>query len=650
MMAFMAAGFSGCTNDVEMPVDSKGTQTVMMTVDVSRSADDTRSSLSQVEDDLACVWTEDDKLLVTSTDGSRLGVLTIKSINSEDKSKATFSGKLENVTDGDKVTVNYIYLGNKGDYTTVPTNNVYAADYSEQDGTIESLSDHDIMAKNIEVKIDNGYSYVDTPVVMERRVSFARFKLNLPDGVIFDENTTVQISGDGLNNTLTLTGNDLASSFTKGDVFINLQNVKPNSGSIDFYMTLLPNIGITGFNLDFAVSTKESAERNKYYGNAYKVTKNIESGLFYRKDNTGAPIEITLAEYKNPGYMDVWGSEENTKIVYDGNLKRVADAGGWVTNILSFRGVGGWATLYTYKQNAIVDGLLSSDNDGYCFYYQWGRWLGFPQHCVNRYFREYTVTTVKNSLYPIAGNPHNNLNIGYLDDGMLATYCSGYMGGNSDFTRQKAIDWSIMFAMVTGSLEGHYDYIYNNEDCKWEDRSGNPCPDGYRLPTVYDLKVLIPSCNTISGTYSEFKKIANVKYAMQWKVGKDEYDYNYVEIKSIKSNLDDIDKVDFNNAPSIRLYAYGYIDSRLRPAQRLLLNQLGMYWSNESGNSSENVNNLDYFNGRGGKYLSVIFNNGNVNFSIRVAPRTFGGCVLPIKHDDAKSSSVTPWLPYCGRF
>ena len=158
MMAFMAAGFSGCTNDVEMPVDSKGTQTVMMTVDVSRSADDTRSSLSQVDDDLACVWTEDDKLLVTSTDGSRLGVLTIKSINSEDRSKATFSGKLENVADGKNVTVNYIYLGNKGDYTTVPTNNVYAADYSKQNGTIESLSDHDIMTKQAQAIIENGYS------------------------------------------------------------------------------------------------------------------------------------------------------------------------------------------------------------------------------------------------------------------------------------------------------------------------------------------------------------------------------------------------------------------------------------------------------------------------------------------------------------
>ena len=184
----------------------------------------------------------------------------------------------------------------------------------------------------------------------------------------------------------------------------------------------------------------------------------------------------------------------------------------------------------------------------------------------------------------------------------------------------------------------NYDYIYANEDCKWEDRSGNPCPDGYRLPSVAELETFIPSCNTIDGTYKEFKVINGERYAMQWTPGSD--DTKYVEIKSVKSDATNISSVDFSGAPSIKLYAYGFIDSHQKPATRSSVGSLGMYWSNESG-----ANTLSGTNGTGAKYLSVIFNGSEINFSIKVAPRTFGACVLPIKDSKAKSASVTPWFP-----
>ena len=51
---------------------------------------------------------------------------------------------------------------------------------------------------------------------------------------------------------------------------------------------------------------------------------------------------------------------------------------------------------------------------------------------------------------------------------------------------------------------------------------------------------------------------------MQWTPGSD--DTKYVEIKSVKSDATNISSVDFSGAPSIKLYAYGFIDSHQKPA------------------------------------------------------------------------------------
>ena len=633
MMAFMAAGFSGCTNDVEMPVDSKGTQTVMMTVDVSRSADDTRSSLSPVNDDLQCEWTADDKLLVTSssTDGSRLGVLALKEINSENRSKATFSGKLENVANGNNVKVNYIYLGNKGDYTNEPKDKVYTADYTVQNGSIESLSDHDIMTNQADVIIDNGYSYVKG-LVLDRRVSFARFKLTMPDEVTFDQNTTVTVTGDGVNNALSINGGSLEATYTSGSLTIT-------PGQNDFYMTLLPNTLSSGFDLTFTVSTADAS-----YTGVYKVTKPIAQGKFYRKDNAGNPIEITLTKDPktyNPGDMGSWGGLDIDPAYETFTPTWVTDEDCWIVNCRNSEHLGGFGHHITYLHNGIKNNLLTSKG-GSCYFFQWGRWLGYPSTAASTLY--FSDGDGYYDYYPGQSQYLNGINIlntslGYVGDtGLAVTYAAAYMGGNTSFTRDKALNWSILFGMVS-SYTTHGDYIYANEECKWEDRCGNPCPDGYRIPSASDLEALIPKTVTmINGTHAEVKIVNGVSYAMRWEVVVSNT-IPYVEIKSVKTTLQSVsaNNAIFNSAPYIRLYAYGYMDNEGYLKSR---NSIGVYWSSDSGK-----NTIKNTTGNGGKYLEIDFNGRTAVLGMDVALRSFGAPVMLIKDDNAKSSTLTPMLP-----
>lgn len=651
LLGVVATGLWSCSSEESVSEPQVSGRTVHITVNVSREGGDaaTRTELKDNGDDLGCVWSEGDKLLVTDASGAKKGVLTLSAL-SVGNDEGTFSGDLENVTNGEQA-FNFIYLGKawsakgalaadaglktNGDKTT------FSADYSTQDGSIESLTDKDILAKTTKVNVESGsdYALVEKTVTLERKISFAKFSLSsikeYKSDLNYDELGYLVVSGEGLMKSATFNVGTLKVEATGGDVLVE-KNIKADDN--DFYMVLLP-----GETQPKPIQVTVSDGTDVYTGTYTRATSNvIAEGKYYRKNNgdgtyAGLPLD-NWSTKKNPGKIENW-SGEDTEIVYDGKLQKVADAGGWVTNV-DIYGNGGWGTYYTYKQNAIVGELLSSTNDGLAYFFQWGRWLGFPSSCANTYFRNDNVygsypTTSQN----LPGNPHNNLYVGYQDDtSLMATYCSGYMGANSGFTREKAKQWSIMFAMVTSSIVGHNDYIYANEECKWEDRSGNPCPDTYRLPSVKELETFIPPVPTVKSGDSYFKVIDGVRYAMQWTKGTD--DVNFVDIKSVRSDALNIDEVDFSEANFVRLWAYGYLNSRNRPITRDSKNTLGFYWSNESGK-----NTLNGINGNGAKYLSIIFNGNEINFSIRVAPRTFGGCVIPFKDPDAKSASVTPWVP-----
>jgi len=370
------------------------------------------------------------------------------------------------------------------------------------------------------------------------------------------------------------------------------------------------------------------------------VKKTASNQTFNRAKIKMMKGEIELnkpEEPNNPGSTDSWGGDDTDIEYTTSSLKKVATANGWTTNS-NIYGNGGFATMITYLHNGIMNNLLTS-KDGTTYFFQWGRWLGFPTTCIRTKFSSGGSAS---GYYPIDSQSLAGVNLydtrfGYIfNTGIGAAYGACYMG-NSSWTRTRTLNSSIIFGMVS-SLNSHGDYIGANENCSWSDRCGNPCPDGYRIPTAEELEVLIPSTGEVNGSYAEVKTVKGTKYAMQWKVNTSG-SLPYVEICSVKTSADKVSVGDpiFSSAKVIRLPAYGYMDNE-GDLQRK--GTIGVYWSCDSG-----TNTISGTTGNGGKYLEIDFEGNSAIMGIGVALRSFGAPVMPIKDDTAKATALTPWLP-----
>ncbi len=360
-----------------------------------------------------------------------------------------------------------------------------------------------------------------------------------------------------------------------------------------------------------------------------------------------ATVSITFTqegveeEGSNPGDMGNWGGEGQNPSYVQGTLTKVANADGWTVNV-NIYGNGGFATMNTYT-NGIKNGVLTSNHNTDAHFFQWGRYLGFPSSTGRTHFNSggSASGSYPNSSQAILGISLYNTKFGYLfDSGLGASYGCCWMG-NDSWTEQRVINCSIIFGKVSGLSVNPLDYCGSNSNYTWEQRGGNPCPVGYRVPTADELSVLIPTGGEVNGSCAEVKVIDGVKYAMQWKVVS--ASTPYVEITSVKTNSDNVtvDDAIFNNASSIRLYAYGYLNNEAELDGK---GTTGVYWSSESA-----ANTMFGTNGYGAKFLELDFASGKVDMYIDVAPRCFGGCVLPIKDAEVTEQvTVTPWLPLSG--
>lgn len=628
-LVLVATGLTSCSNE-ETPATMDAGQSVHMTVTVSReNMGQTRTEFSENNGNLDCRWNKDDILIVTDENGINKGNLTVKELK-DGGVNAVFDGEIKGIV-GNKAKLNYYYIGTKTEYKT-DENKVYTADYSVQDGNFTSLPEKDLLSATAEIVISGGQSFVDN-MELSRRISFAHFNLQFADGTTLSPDATVTVSGEGLNNAISIDTKNREASYTAGSVTIT-------PAVADLYMVLLPST--KGFDLTFTVT-----DGDKAYNGTCKVNNPIGEGKYYRKDlqdGTYAGLPVLMEPKKeeeqpnNPGNTGSWGGPDTDMNFVRGNVTWTTDEDGWLVNCRNAAHTGGFGTYVTYKNNAIQNGLLSSKGTT-AYFFQWGRWLGYPSTTNRTCFQNGNAYgNYPNSSQYLPGVETYNMSLGYVGDtGLVPSYCAAYMGGNS-FTREKALNWSILFGMVS-SLISHGDYIAANEECNWEDRCGNPCPDGYRIPTASELEALIPeSVDEINGKHAEIKVVDGVAYAMRWEVI-NSGSVPYLEIKSIKSNLRQVEFENpiFDNATPIRFAAYGYLDNEGDLQGR---GSIGVYWSNESGKNT--INNTT---GNGGKYLEIDFNKNTAVMGIGVALRSFGAPIVSIKDEQAKSSTLTPLFP-----
>jgi len=260
-----------------VPEENVCGETVHFIVAASReNSDNTRTILTENNDGgLDCTWSQGDRILVTDTKGTAKGILSLKEFIGNDESKAYFEGNLQGVGNG-KVTLNYYYLGTELSKVSDPDQlakivSPYIQSYAEQDGKFESLTDYDILSVQAEAIVSKGASYVD--ITLPRRISAAHFTL---EGLPEDFNGDVVISGEGLMNkvSLPLTAHKVETSQDPAGRGITMKNVGK-----DFYMILLPNEMVNGFDMKFTTAVNGVA-----YEGSFRVSKQIGAAKYYRKN------------------------------------------------------------------------------------------------------------------------------------------------------------------------------------------------------------------------------------------------------------------------------------------------------------------------------------------------------------------------------
>lgn len=620
------AGLSSCSSEEDFG-GPKG-QRVLLTVNASKDAQ-TRTAFEEKDGDLLCTWTEGDQLLVTDRAGQRLGVISL--VEGAGNATALFKGEV--TLDGNE-TVNLFYLGNGKEIPATLSGDSYVIDLSAQDGSFASLAANDFMAQEVNVTLLNGEA--SGSAEMMRYVAEGRFDLQLPDGVQLEAGDVITISQpDGKFQTtrkVKYATTGTVANQTNGTLTIT----KAEAGN-DIYVTILPQTLTPTF----------TVKKDGYCYTAVLGSHVWSQETFVRnEDGSGVPVaEWTKTDLPvDPGNTDNWGDGSITIDAgyITGTPKFVSENDGWTVNVRSVYNYGGFGTYVTYTHNGMMNGLLTSKG-GTAFYYQWGRWLGFPSTCGR------TVINSGGSAsgsYPVESQYLNgvniyNTNVGYIfDSGLVCSYAACYMG-NTSWTRVRALRSSIIFGMVNSMSTGPLDYIGANESCKWEDRCGNPAPDGYRIPTASELETLIPAAKTINGSLKELKVVNGTKYAMLWKVVTSG-SVPYVEIRSVEvaSSVTDANTVadaEFSDANPVRFAAYGFMNNEAELQQR---GSYGVYWSSETG-----TNAISGTTGFGGKCLEIDFSGSKATMGMTVAPRSFGIPVLLIKDNKAKASSIEPWFP-----
>ena len=367
-------------------------------------------------------------------------------------------------------------------------------------------------------------------------------------------------------------------------------------------------------------------------------------------------IGIEIKDPNNPGDMSNWGGAGELiapKYTDTKDTSKKYKNGGWCNNDYSIYLEGGWCDPIIYHSNGIVNGALYSTRDASPSYYQWGRWMGFPYNDnmliidsfgqpVNNYWAEDNAYALGESIKDNGTVRYQNTQYGSVYGGYFALMATTWwLSGGWD--NAMAIKSSIIFGGAESQPKGKWqDYLKTNENCKWEDRAGNPCPDGWRIPTISELVNLIPGGQnksvTINGSYAEVREVKGEKFAFCYKVSTNEEGVKCLNIVSVRTNKSSVTVNDpiFNGAPILSIGAYGMMNFE---GGRDYYNDRAYVWSCESQQGGN-------YSGYAGAALRIIFSGNNATISTTLSDRINGAIVVPIRDPEATHTDIRPWFPH----
>lgn len=455
-LVLVATGLTSCSNE-ETPATMDAGQSVHMTVTVSReNMGQTRTEFSENNGNLDCRWNKDDILIVTDENGINKGNLTVKELK-DGGVNAVFDGEIKGIV-GNKAKLNYYYIGTKAEYKT-DENRVYTADYSVQDGNFTSLPEKDLLSATAEIVISGGQSFVDN-MELSRRISFAHFNLQFADGTTLSPDATVTVSGEGLNNAISIDTKNREASYTAGSVTIT-------PAVADLYMVLLPST--KGFDLTFTVT-----DGDKTYNGTCKVNNPIGEGKYYRKaltDGTFAGLPVTMTakeeeviELDGTIFGLKWASA-NTKSYIDCSI---SDDDAWIFSYIpditfAEQGLGGF--------KYITEESVEKDNN-VVYHYQWDRDFGFAG---SNYAYDEAITRLPNYI----NMPYSWKLTSYKYSTSMQTLENGHFNFEQFNYPSNYYDW----CNTSGRLE------WGN---RIESLGISAAPEGFHIPTYAELQTLLP--------------------------------------------------------------------------------------------------------------------------------------------------------------
>lgn len=533
------------------------------------------------------------------------------------------------------------YLGNAAEVGADYDAATFAINTATQSGLKADLSQLDVMTATASVERgDNGAS---VSFSLTSVLAFGKLKLNIPAGVTVSAENPVVITGPKSAATYSLT--DGTVSDQSGDAGISITGLDADN---TVYFAFLPGT------YPLTVSVKSDDGSATYIAEIESST--YEANVYYHDGRGNAPeLELTdpdapAEDPDSPGNPDNWGSGEDVAVDYnttgsywdfstssfgtlyqDGTKTSSVICGDFWTNERSMYHYGGWATWIEYN-NGIASNILTSNSTA-AIYFQWGRIMGFPSN-VTREPNTYGGGNATPSCFGTAGNPGSytmHYEVDYLGsalEGLLRPYVFGR----------------------GASFSSHLDWIQRNESCTWEDRTGNPCPDGYRVPTPEEMSVFVPSTGSVNGSYAEVKNVNGQKVAVEWTVTSKSSSTNgkaYVSIRMAKTNQSTVSVGDaiFNDSKTIRLLAFGYL---MDDGNRGGYGTTAIYWTNATGNAGDLIENG--VSGNGGQALYIEFSGTTATMMLAGVPRSFGAQVLPFKDETAKGVTYRPWCPYANKW
>lgn len=611
----------GCADDGDF---DKGSE-VMLPVKVRVSAEEgTRTSHSVDGKDLRWQWKKGDEVKIVDNSGKIIGSLTAGNSVSDDNTVYEFSGYANASYTGQKVRL--MYAG------TAPRTDLNF-DISSQNGSIEGVRDYDILlsskAQTLSTPV-NGEIYLEDFKV-KRQMAIARFALGKPGASV-----TIGFNDEGESGG-TLRFN-YAGTYWNQQIVNDAKISATADAAGDVYVLFFPSSYV---DMTFSVTDTE--------GNGYEGTiagpLHMYEAVYYRADDgNGIPVELTKVNGGNNGPEIPAGSKDP---IYSGNSNAeptfVGENGmGWCLNWRSLYNYGGWGTLLTYQSNGIINGVMTSKG-GTGIYFQWGRWFGLPSSVRNLIVKSggsYSGGYKSSGQLPLGINYYNT-HIGYCFANSLSAASGCVYAGGSDWTRKRALDASYMFLMCDG-MQNHGDYIGANEVCaNWEERSGNPAPEGYRIAKVEEYEFLMPSVSSFSGTRTEVKTYNGKKYAMKWTVTSKtssaaaRMTVQYFPTTSSTVSADDSR---FETGSKAIFMAMGYLDNI---GQQKDYGSVALYWATEGGKTDDGYN--------GGMCLEIDFSGTTMEWATYSLYRSFGGLVMLVKDENAPAPTpLTPLVPLTG--